>query len=259
MIFFRFLLYPFTALYWLITFLRNKLFDIHVLSEISCEKPVVAIGNITVGGTGKTPHVRFIAQQLVHKYSLAILSRGYKRATKGYVDSLQAPSPKALGDESYMYHRIFPGMLVAVCERRVRGVQKIIRKHPHVDVILLDDAYQHRHIKPACNILLIDYNRPLSNDAVFPLGRMREGAYAVKRADVIIFTKCPQLTDEEKQQLLDSLKYRNSQPVLFSRMEYGNPYHIVHTNEVHTETLISGKHVVLVTGIAQADVLKDYV
>ncbi len=157
-----------------------------------------------------------------------------------------------------MYHRVFPNMLVAVCERRVRGVQKIIRKFPHVDLILLDDAYQHRHIKPACNILLIDYNRPLSKDAVFPLGRMREGAYAIERADLIIFTKCPQLSDTDKKQLLESLKYRKSQPVLFSHVEYGNPYHIVHKDEVQTETLIFGKHVVLVTGIAQADALKYY-
>jgi tetraacyldisaccharide 4'-kinase len=257
--FLRFVLYPFTALYWTITFVRNKLFDWHILSEFRCAKPVVAIGNITVGGTGKTPHVRFIANEMHNRYTCAILSRGYKRATKGYVDSLQAPSPKALGDESYMYHTSFPDMLVAVCERRVQGAQKIIRKHPHIDAILLDDAYQHRHIKPSVNILLIDYNRPLSSDTVFPFGRMREGAYAVKRADIIIFSKCPALSDEDKKTLRNSLAYRTFQAVLFSQVEYGLPYHIEHKIELTMNDALSGRSVILLTGIAQVQSMKDYV
>ncbi|MFO7868669.1 MAG: tetraacyldisaccharide 4'-kinase [Bacteroidales bacterium] len=257
----RVLLFPFSALYWCITLIRNKLFDTHILPQTSCAKTVIAIGNITVGGTGKTPHVHYIVSALHKKHNCAILSRGYKRATKGYIDTLQCPSPSALGDESYMYHQKFPDIAVAVCENRVYGAQQILRQFPDTDVIVLDDAYQHRHIKPHLTILLIDYTRPLTSDSVFPAGRMREGAYARKRADVIIVSKCPQtISDTEKNHLSTSLQVHPNQYILFSHISYGTPYHIKNNTEITIAELIShNNNILLLTGIAQATPMKTYI
>jgi len=249
------ILTPLSWIYGVVTGIRNWLFDVRILKEEEYDVPVVGVGNITVGGTGKTPHVEYIVSQLAADYNIAVLSRGYKRKTKGFVLANTKSTPDILGDEPFqIYQKYGMKIHVAVCENRRRGITELLRLFPDIQLIVLDDSFQHRWVKPKVSVLLTDYSRPFYKDKLLPLGRLRESPMQVNRADMVVVTKCPEdilpinfrITSKD----LDLMKY---QKLFFSRYEYGElkpvfpdeaPYH------ASLAQLNSGDSVLLLTGIA---------
>lgn len=186
-------LYPFSFLYGLGVNLRNQLFDWRILPSRSYDVPIICIGNITVGGTGKTPHTEYLIKLLQKDFQVAVLSRGYKRKTKNFVLATLETPMMNIGDEPYQMKQKFPHVHVAVDADRCNGVEQLCAPNisPEVDVVLLDDAYQHRYVKPGINILLVDYHRMIGEDALLPAGRLREPERGKNRANIVIVTKCP--------------------------------------------------------------------
>jgi tetraacyldisaccharide 4'-kinase len=188
-------LYPLAWLFGLVVTFRNKLFDWGVFSSEVFPVPVISIGNITVGGTGKTPHTEYLIGLLSNKYRVAVLSRGYKRKTRGFILADENTNSHHIGDEPLQIFRKFPSIVVAVDANRRRGIRNLLQlpDNQKPEVILLDDAFQHRYVKPSLSILLTDSNRPFYDDYLLPTGRLREPAKNYKRADWIIYTKCPEV------------------------------------------------------------------
>lgn len=170
---------------------RNKFFDWEILPSREFNIPVISVGNLRVGGTGKTPHIEYLIRLLKDEFRVAVLSRGYKRKTRGFLLADDDSGPGQVGDEPCQMKRKFPGIIVAVDEKRSRGIEKLLRLDPAPDVILLDDAFQHRYVKPGMNILLDDFNNPMVKDLLLPAGRLREPWRAKKRANIILVTKSP--------------------------------------------------------------------
>ena len=216
-------LYPASWLYGAVVMMRNKLFDWEVLQSKSFDIPIISVGNLAVGGTGKTPHTEYLIKFLCNQYKVAVLSRGYKRHTKGYVLATPESTARSIGDEPYQMHQKFPSVTVAVDEKRCHGIEKLLAlQKPSIDVILLDDAFQHRYVQADKNIVLIDYNRPVHEDCLLPAGRLRESVQALKRADYIIVTKCPKsIQPIEKRILSKHLKIKPYQQLFFTTLEYG--------------------------------------
>lgn len=233
------LTYAMTPLSWLYGFgvwTRNKLFDSGVLKEESFDVPVVSVGNITVGGTGKTPHVEYLVDNLAPDLKVAVLSRGYRRKTKGFVLANSASTPETIGDEPMQIYRKFSyKAVIAVCEDRREGIREIMRLYPDTDLIIMDDGFQHRYVKPKVSIVLMDYSRPVYNDNLLPLGRLRESPVQINRADMVIVTKCPEDLSPLNIRLVDrNLSLMPYQKLFFSRYTYGplvpvfpedSPYH----------------------------------
>lgn len=186
-------LLPFSWLYGFIVFIRNKFFDWNIFKQKEYDIPVISVGNITVGGTGKTPHIEYLIELLSPHVKIAVLSRGYKRKTNGFILATSESSALDIGDEPYQIKTKFPDIIVAVDAKRQRGIETLLSLTPEQkpDVILLDDAFQHRYVKPSYSILLTDYNRLMSSDALLPAGRLREPAYYAEKANMILVTKCP--------------------------------------------------------------------
>lgn len=249
----RILLWPFSLLYGSILLLRNKLFDAGWLTSVKFDLPVISVGNLTVGGTGKTPHVEYFFRLLAQK-QLAVLSRGYRRKTKGFVLADAAASAYALGDEPYQYYRDFPEVTVAVCESRPAGIAELLRSRPSIEVVILDDAMQHRPVQPSFNLMLTDYGRPFFEDLVLPAGLLREPRRGAKRADAIIVSKCPadMAASEMDAYIRQVRRYsRPAVPVFFSGFRYGQAIPIGSAKHLC-------KRIVLLTGIANAAPLLDY-
>ena len=214
------ILLPLGWLYGLTTGIRNRMFDNGILKSRSFGIPVIDIGNITVGGTGKTPHTQYIAALLKDLYRTAILSRGYGRDTKGFIMADAQSDSRTIGDEPLQMHRLFPDLDLAVSQDRVPGIERLIKERKS-QVILLDDAYQHRRVKPSLNILLVNYGRNILSDAMLPAGRLRESAKGRRRADIIIVTKCPaDLTGPSMDELASALAVNPSQHVFFTTLKY---------------------------------------
>ena len=187
------MLLPCSKLYGAITYVRNKLFDWHILPQHEFDVPIVVVGNLAVGGTGKTPHTEYIVNALRLNYHVAVLSRGYKRATRGFVLATPYSKPSDIGDEAYqMYHKFDCRVTVAVGEDRVSAIKELLRLNPDVNLIVLDDAFQHRYVKPTVSILVTEFNRPVFEDKMLPYGRLRESLLGVNRADLVIASKCPE-------------------------------------------------------------------
>lgn len=249
----KLLLWPFSLLYGAVTGFRNFLYNKSILSATAFDLPVIAVGNLTVGGTGKTPHVAYLLR-LLQKYKLATLSRGYKRQTTGFILADSTSTAQQLGDEPYQYHQDFADVAVAVCEKRVEGVQRLKQLKPKTEVVILDDAMQHRAIKPSLMIMLTDYQRPFFKDFILPAGLLRESRDGAKRADAVVVSKCPaQLSETAIAKYTSSIrKYtKPGTPVFFSTFKYGNPVRIGATTEVT-------KKVILLTGIANPKPIQDY-
>lgn len=188
----KLVLLPCSKVYGLITCTRNKFFDWHILPQHEFDIPVVVVGNLAVGGTGKTPHTEYIVEALRQDYHIAVLSRGYKRHTKGFVMATPYTKPTDIGDEAYqVYQKFDRKVVVAVCEDRVHGIRELRRLVPEVNLIILDDAFQHRYVKPAVSIVITEYNRPVFNDKMLPYGRLRESVRGINRADIVIVSKVP--------------------------------------------------------------------
>ena len=255
------ILYPVSLIYGVIVFIRNRLFDSGIIPSREFNIPVISIGNITVGGTGKTPVTEYLAGLLMNDFSVAVLSRGYKRKTKGFILADENSTPAEIGDEPCQIKAKFPQIIVAVCKSRVRGVKKLLQLHPETDVILLDDAFQHRYINPGLSILLIDYNNPVSKDILLPSGNLREAASEKKRADIILVTKCPdKLKPIETRIMVKELDLYPFQQLFFSTIRYGNLLPVFPSCTVpEPETLKESKpDIILVSGIANPRPLKKY-
>lgn len=212
-----------SLLFGLITFVRNKLFDWGILSSTSFDKPrIIVVGNLAVGGTGKSPLVSYLVQNWRGDDRLGILSRGYGRKTKGYVEVMRDSSSEEVGDEPLAYKNLFPSIPVAVCEKRTVGVQQM----PELDVLLLDDAFQHRSIKGAVNLVCSTFSQPFFNDQLMPQGRLRESAKGIKRADAVIVTRCPAiLTKEQKSNFAQGVlrNTKEEKPIFYTSVRYGKP------------------------------------
>ena len=182
---------PLSWIYGLVVAIRNKLFDWKILQSEEFDIPVVCVGNLTVGGTGKTPHTEYLIDHFSHRYRVAVLSRGYKRKTKGFVEATERSSYRKIGDEPKQIKLKFPDIPVAVCEKRAEGIRRLRALHPEINLILLDDAFQHRRVEPWVNVVLMDYNRPIAHDRLLPWGRLRDSKKQLKRAQIVVVTKCP--------------------------------------------------------------------
>ncbi len=217
----KILSFPIALLYSFFAKIRNWLYDYHILKSFRFPKcTIISIGNITVGGTGKTPLTEFLISELSNNYKIAILSRGYKRKTKGFKYVETSDSAKDTGDEPLQIKQKFPQITVAVCKKRYIGIKKIYSDHKP-DVVILDDAFQHRKISPDLAILLTDYNRPFYNDFFLPAGRLRDNKSEVHRADIVIVTKTPQkIRPIEKSIWRDNLHIKPYQNLFFSSIKY---------------------------------------
>lgn len=225
---------PLSLLYGLIVVIRNKFFDWGWIESKKFSIPVISVGNISVGGTGKTPHIEYLINLLIKNHSITTISRGYGRKTKGFVEVEPKSIARDVGDEPLQIKCKFNNTTVIVDEKRVHAIDKLINDNRVSDVILLDDAYQHRHVKPGLNILLIDYNRPITKDFMMPVGRLREPAYNSDRADVVIVTKCPSdmsimdigIMQKElnlfpyQRLFFSTFKYNNLNPVFGNQIDY---------------------------------------
>ena len=215
------ILYPLSLIYGLITAFRNWLFDQELLPSTEFKLPVISVGNLAVGGTGKTPHTEFILRALQDEWKIAVLSRGYKRKTKGFYLADENSDSKTLGDESFQIHQKFPKVKVAVDEKRVHGVQTLQELIPDIQVIVLDDAYQHRYIQPGLSILLTDYSNLYSKDLMLPAGELREWKSGSTRANIIVVTKCPADINPMQMRIIElELKIQTNQHIYFSCFKY---------------------------------------
>ena len=198
------------------------MFKWHLLKQREFPVPIVVIGNIAVGGTGKTPHTEYVLDLLRYKYRIGMLSRGYKRKTKGFVLATSRSTPFDIGDEPYqIYQKFGHDVTVAVCEDRCTGIEEMLKLDPSINLIVLDDAFQHRYVKPSVSIVLTEFNNPVFYDKLLPLGRLREPAKAIYRADMVVVTKCPeQLKAIEYRIFKNSLKLFPYQKLFFSRYNY---------------------------------------
>lgn len=245
-------LLPLSWIYGSIVRFRNWLFDIGVKKSKSFALPVISVGNITVGGSGKTPHVEYLVRLLQDKVKIAVLSRGYKRKSRGYVLAEEDTEMKEIGDEPFQMHQKFPGIYVAVDAKRVRGIQHLQddEETKDVEVILLDDAFQHRYVKPGINILLVDYHRLIIYDKILPAGRLREPLSGKNRADIVIVTKCPKdLKPMEFRVLTKAMNLYPFQKLYFTCINYDKPIGIFNEQQLDLE-LLKDKNVMLLTGIA---------
>lgn len=214
-------LYPFSILYGIVTGIRNWLFDKKIFTSTKFDIPIISVGNLSVGGTGKTPHTEFILALLQNDRKIALLSRGYKRQTKGFFLANKNADALKLGDEPFQIYQKFPKVTVAVDEKRVHGVQKLLEVVPDLEAVVLDDAYQHRYIAPGLSILLTDYNHLYSRDLVLPAGKLREWKSGSKRANVIVVTKCPEnLNDDEMRLIEHEIQLAANQELYFSQYVY---------------------------------------
>ncbi len=251
---FRILLLPFALLYWLGIAIRNWLYNKKILPGVSFALPLICIGNLSVGGTGKSPMVEYLVRLLKREFKIATLSRGYKRRTKGYALANKDSSALEIGDEPMQFHVKFPDVPVAVGEERIDAIPQLLHDRPGTEVIILDDAFQHRSVKAGLNILLTEYSNLFTRDFYLPTGDLRDLKSEYKRAEVIVVTKCkPDLTVIEKQKIVEEIGPQPGQSIFFASLEYGQPYHIFH----HTGfALTENTEVLLVSGIANPKPLK---
>lgn len=249
------LLRPASWLYAGIVGVRNKLYDLDVLRTKETLLPSVGIGNLTVGGTGKTPHTEYLIELLHSRFKTAYLSRGYKRKSRGFVVAHDGVKPTEIGDEAYQIYTKFAHTTVAVDKDRYRGIAKLKAIDPSLQVVLLDDIYQHRAIRPDLNILLIDYNRPIYSDHILPFGNLREDAENTDRADIVIISKCP-----KDMQPVDMLSVRVQvnpfpyQNLYFTYLDYHKPKSI----NGGQATELTGFDILAVTGISQPQHLYNH-
>lgn len=252
---FRILLLPFALLYWLGIAIRNWLYDNNISRSSSFGLPLICVGNLSVGGTGKSPMVEYLLRLLKDNFKVATLSRGYKRKTKGYALAHEHTTALEIGDEPMQFHIKFPGIPVAVGEERLNAIPQLLHDRPGLEAIILDDAFQHRAIKAGLNILLTEYSNLFTRDFYLPTGDLRDLRSSYKRAEIIIITKCdPAITENEKQAIIKEIEPRPGQPVFFTAIGYGELYHI---NTKQGYQLTDTAEVLLITGIANPRPLKS--
>ena len=250
-------MYPFSLCYGLAMQIRNLLFDLHVLPSIKFIKPVISVGNLTYGGTGKTPHIEYLIRLLKPTMFLATLSRGYGRKSKGFIIASIRSNVKYIGDEPMQFLRKFGGIKVVVDEKRKRGIQLLSDKYPGLKVILLDDAFQHRYVTPGLSILLTDYHKPYYEDWVLPSGTLREFRSGSHRADIIIVTKTPKIFSPiTRRRIIEELKPAGHQRVYFSYIKYVDPLPVFDSLNLTFPEKVT--NILLFTGIANDYPLREH-
>jgi len=256
------LLYPLSLIYGAITSVRNFLYDARILPSVEFPFPVICVGNITVGGTGKTPHTEYITRLLKDNFKVATLSRGYKRKTSGFWEATSSSLVSEIGDEPMQIFRNFPDVVVTVDRNRVHGVKMILQVYPETEVIILDDGFQHRSISPGFSILLSDYERLIVRDYMLPYGNLRENKTNMRRANIILITKSPENISPIQRRLIvkeiDKSPYQN---LYFTTFRYKSPEPVF---ENFSDGVVSdgakndSSGIVLITGIANPRPLKEY-
>ena len=254
-----YLFFPLSIVYTIVVVVRNKSFERGLLRQRRHQTPTIGVGNLSAGGTGKTPHIEYLTNMLsaIEGYKPAVLSRGYRRQTRGFVLATPTTTVEEIGDEPFQMYAKRPDVPVAVCEDRNLGMDMIAKHCEGVNLVLLDDVYQHRYIRPDILVLLTDYARPFYTDSVIPFGNLREPRSGYKRANIVVVTKCPtSLSAEEQSQIVARIKPTEGQKVFFSYMEYGTPTAM---DGHSTASLTSVTDVLLLTGIANPKPLADKV
>jgi tetraacyldisaccharide 4'-kinase len=248
---------PFSWLYGAVTHCRNWMYDHEWKKAVTFDLPVLSVGNLSVGGTGKTPAVAYLISLLRDRYRVGVLSRGYGRTTKGYRNVDLSDTAELSGDEPLEIKRRFTDIAVAVCEERAIGIPIMLLDDPALQVIILDDAFQHRKVKPALSLLLTDYSRPFTRDKLLPAGRLRESVSNAARADAIVITKVPEAVNQvELSSLISEVKAKDDQPVFVSTLSYGEMVHLLDRDKKLQDT--KDKSVLLVSGIASSSAILAY-
>lgn len=251
----RKILFPFSLIYAAITSLRNFLYDKGIKKSTAFNLPIIAVGNLSVGGTGKTPMVEYLIRLLSDNHNLAVLSRGYKRKSKGFYLANATTTIEEIGDEPFQYHSKFRNIHVAVNADRVEGVNTILASLPKTDVVLLDDAFQHRRIKAGFYIMLTAYNDLFYNDLVLPAGNLRECKSGVKRANIVVVTKCPKdLAEQEMLQIKSKIAIDNDK-IFFSTINY---HHSATNNSEEIKIADLKNDFIAVAGIAKPEYFFEY-
>lgn len=253
----RKILVPFVPIYYLVTWLRNKCYDLGLKKSTSYNFPLICVGNLSVGGTGKTPMIEYLIRLLNENHKIATLSRGYKRKTKGFVIANENANASVLGDEPYQFYKKFKSVIVGVDEDRRHGINELMMLNEKPELILLDDAYQHRKVKAGFNILLTAYDNLYVNDIVLPTGNLREPKSGAQRADLIVVTKCPEnLLESDKKNIIKAISPTKNQSVFFSTIKYSSFVKGI-DHEIPLTTL-NANEITLVTGIANSAPLVCY-
>lgn len=257
------LLYPLSLIYGVITSFRNFLYNSSVLKSVEFDIPVICVGNITVGGTGKTPHCEYIINLLHCEFRVAFLSRGYKRKSKGFVIAEDHMNASDIGDEAFQIFRKFPGITVAVDSDRTRGIRLILEKNPKTQVIILDDGFQHRKVTPGFTVLLTDYSRLMIHDHMLPYGDLRESASNMSRADIILITKAPpDITPIQRRIIVKDMNKAPWQNLYFTSVVQLEPQPVFpsdHRREISlTEEYKHETGIALVTGIARSELFTEH-
>ena len=258
----KLLLLPFSIIYGFIVWIRNFMFDHGILKSKEFDIPIIVVGNLATGGTGKTPHVELLIRLLKDNFRVAVISRGYKRKTKGIIEATEDSTSLEIGDEPKQIKQKFPEVSVIVSANRCQAIQKILDSKigNNPDVIILDDAYQHRYVKPGLAILTTDYNNLLCFDSILPLGKLREHKNEMYRANFVIVTKVPEnLKPIDQRIIIKNLKLFPFQTLLFSKLNYDNPVPLF---AFEYENLFNNSStslsILLVTGIANPKPLREY-
>jgi tetraacyldisaccharide 4'-kinase len=255
--FWKIFLWPFALLWGLGSFIRNWLYDTEFLSSAEFEVPVISIGNLNMGGSGKTPHTEYFLYRFREILRMAVLSRGYRRRTSGFRIAGVNDTYEVVGDEARQLKAKFRDQIIAVGESRALAIPGIMQDAPGTELIILDDAFQHRSVKPALNILLTTYDLPFWKDQMFPVGWLRESKKNYKRADIIIITKCPQdFTPALEAEITASFQPLSNQKMFFTSLRYGIPYQFL--NPAERREVTGSTIVLLFSGIAQGQYLKEH-
>ena len=251
----RFLVFPLSIIFKFVTDIRNKLYDCNFLKSEKINVPVISVGNLSTGGTGKTPMVDFIIYNLKRDYNISVLSRGYNRKSKGFIEIKNSDNPSLVGDEPFLIKSNHSEVPVFACEDRVEGAKKIISEN-NTNLILLDDAFQHRKISRNLDIVLTDYNNLFYKDYLLPYGNLRESRNNINRADVIIVTKCPlDFNKADANKIKNQINPKNTQSLFFSQIKYSEK--LFGFKELSFKSIRNSK-LTLVTGIANSQTLKEY-
>jgi len=253
----KILLAPFSLLYGLGVSIRNALYRFGALKGVEFNIPLISVGNLSVGGTGKTPHIEYLIRLLKDYIHVAVLSRGYRRKTTGFLEVLAGSNAEEAGDEPLMFKRKYPEVLVGVAESRIFGLLELLKLRSKTQVVLLDDAFQHLAVRPGLNILLTDYSHPFTSDYLLPSGLLREWRSAYQRADIIVVSKCPPVMDPvERERFIREIKPLPHQKVFFSYYKYGTVYSLYDWRD--QITLNGTHHVMLLSAIAGTEYLVSY-
>lgn len=246
---------PISWLYGIGVQIRNTMFECGILPSEDFNVPIISVGNITVGGTGKTPHTEYLIKILQEKFNVAVLSRGYKRKSRGFLIADNETPMRMIGDEPYQIKQKFPGITVAVDKNRRRGIRNLINKEDsNIEVILLDDAFQHRYVKPGINILLVDYHRLINEDALLPAGRLREPESGKNRANIVIVTKCPLgIKPMDFRVIQKALNLYPYQELFFTTLRYKSLKQLFGNKSMSLDSLSESESILLLTGIASPE------